>query len=80
MSPMSYFDIEFHDDELESVPSLRQVRQPSDFRLMTETIVLSLGERRRAKAERSPANGLAASVKGLAASGASLGVSNKIHN
>ena len=27
MSPMSYFDIEFHDDELESVPSLRQVRQ-----------------------------------------------------
>jgi transcriptional regulator with XRE-family HTH domain len=27
MSPMSYFDIEFHDDELESVPSLRQVRE-----------------------------------------------------
>jgi len=27
MSAMSYFDIEFHDDELESVPSLRQVRQ-----------------------------------------------------
>jgi transcriptional regulator with XRE-family HTH domain len=27
MSPMSYFDIEFHDDELEAVPSLRQVRQ-----------------------------------------------------
>jgi transcriptional regulator with XRE-family HTH domain len=27
ISPMSYFDIEFHDDELESVPSLRQVRQ-----------------------------------------------------
>jgi DNA-binding XRE family transcriptional regulator len=26
MSPMSYFDIEFHDDELEAVPSLRGLR------------------------------------------------------
>ena len=31
MSRMSYFDIEFHDDELESVPSLRQVRQLAEY-------------------------------------------------
>ena len=31
MSRMSYFDIEFHDDELESVPSLKQVRQLAQY-------------------------------------------------
>ena len=31
MSRMSYFDIEFHDDELESVPSLRQVRLLAEY-------------------------------------------------